>query len=137
MPKEILTADSADYTDYSEEERDRSEWRQIDLGFVAFKMGRLRGGRKEQIGSILSGTEWPIIPEGVGLTGWRLCAADLCRKSAARIYALPPSTFIRAGDPGWLTDLIRSYRLTGRGNVTDHRRRFCEQCRLARSGDAW
>ena len=38
-----------------------------------------------------------------GVWTWLPLTADLCRKTAARIYALPHSTFIRAGDALHLT----------------------------------
>jgi predicted nucleic acid-binding protein len=38
-----------------------------------------------------------------GVWTWLPLTADLCRKTAARIYALPHSTFIRAGDVLHLT----------------------------------
>jgi predicted nucleic acid-binding protein len=38
-----------------------------------------------------------------GVWIWLPLTADLCRKTAARIKALPPSTFVRAGDALHLT----------------------------------
>ena len=38
-----------------------------------------------------------------GVWTWLPLTADLCRKTAVRIYALPPSTFIRASDALHLT----------------------------------
>ena len=38
-----------------------------------------------------------------GIWTWLPLTADLCRRTAVRIYALPPLTFIRAGDALHLT----------------------------------
>jgi len=39
---------------------------------------------------------------------WLPLTADLCRKTAARIYALPHATFIRAGDALHLTSAVEN-----------------------------
>jgi predicted nucleic acid-binding protein len=43
-----------------------------------------------------------------GVWTWLPLTADLCRKTAARIYALPHATFIRAGDALHLTSAVEN-----------------------------
>ena len=43
-----------------------------------------------------------------GVWTWLPLTADLCRKTAARIYALPHATYIRAGDALHLTSAVEN-----------------------------
>ena len=43
-----------------------------------------------------------------GVWTWLPLTADLCRQTAARIYALPHATFIRAGDALHLTSAVEN-----------------------------